>query len=239
MLVPRAVSAKGHYRARCPVQGTDTVKPASEQEESAPVRPRRAALLEKHLSTPGACIAGLIALVLFLLVEGTLPRLAQVIVLGLLTRAAGKRLLYSYFIFLMLSVVFFHLLIPEGRVLLSIGRLAITEGALLTGLHRGLTIIGLVFISLFSIRRDLKLPGKPGKLISATLRYFEQIYRKRKSASLARLVQYLDTILYDLEQLPLSTADGAARLRARDIPVIALVSGVLLLPFLYDVSIIG
>ena len=198
----------------------------------------RPAFLQKHLSTPGACIAGALALPLFLLVEHPLPRLVQVIILGLLALAAGKRLLYGYFFFLIISVTFFHLLIPQGRVLASIGQFAITEGALFSGLYRGLSIIGLVFISLFSIRRDLILPGILGRLIGTTLGYFEQIYQYRKSASLGRFVQRLDMVLYDLDGLQERSAGQRPKLRLSDLPVILLIVGLMSIVLFYDTSLI-
>jgi heptaprenyl diphosphate synthase len=156
----------------------------------------------RRLSTPGAFAAGLLSLPMYLLVTDPLPRLAQVVILGLLTLLAGKRLLYAYFFFLVLSVTFFHLLIPQGRVLFTIGTLSVTEGALFAGIYRGTTIIGLVFISLFSIRRDLYIPGTFGRLVSRTLRYFEHIYEYRKSASIGGLVARLDRVLFELTDRP-------------------------------------
>jgi uncharacterized membrane protein len=168
-------------------------------------------LLAGALSTPGAFAAGLISLPLYLLVTDPYLRLIQVLILALLTILAGKRLLYAYFFFLMLSVTFFHLLVPQGRVLATIAGLTITEGALLSGLYRGATIIGLVFISLFSIRRDLYIPGTFGRLVSRTLRYFEHIYEYRRSASIRGLVPRLDRVLFELSSgvSPLNSPDDA------------------------------
>ena len=208
-----------------------------DQIENSPTIVRKTPLLQKHLSTPAACIAGVISLPLFLIVDDPLPRLLQVIILGILVRAAGKRLLISYFVFLIFTVTFFHLLIPQGRVLLSIAQLSITEGALFAGLYRGLSIIGLVFISLFSIRRDLQLPGTIGRLIGVTLRYFEQIYEYRKSARLNHLVKYLDKVLFDIEQLPFKlSTEAATRISVKDVVIITAIATLLLLPLVVQPS---
>lgn len=178
-------------------------------------RSRRWGPLQQLLSTNAAFIAGLSVLPIYLITQDPAARFIQVLTLGVLTRMAGKRLLYTYFIFLLASVTFFHALVPQGRVLAYIGGFAITRGALLSGLGRGLTIIGFVFISLFSIRKDLKIPGTLGKLISATLRFFEHIYEFRKQARIGGLVGRIDRVLFELSDLPFeetreSSTDGAS-----------------------------
>ncbi len=192
--------------------------------------PIRTPLLQKYLSTSGAFIAGIISLPIFLSVEHPLPRLAQVLILGVLARASGKRLLYAYFGFLIVTVSIFHLFIPQGRVLLAIGNIVITEGALFAGLYRGLSVIGFVFISLFSIRKNLRLPGTIGRLISASLNYFELIYDHRRSANRQNLIGSLDRVLSILSEHPPQTDTEKLTLRLRDIPVIVLIAGALLLP---------
>ncbi|MGI9256552.1 MAG: Gx transporter family protein [Salinispira sp.] len=192
--------------------------------------PLHAPPLQKYLSTSGAFIAGIISLPIFLSVGHPLPRFVQVLILGVLARAAGKRLLYAYFGFLILTVSIFHLFIPQGRVLLSIGNIVITKGALFAGLYRGLSVIGFVFISLFSIRKNLRLPGTIGLLITASLNYFELIYDHRRSANRQNLIGSLDRVLSILSEHSPQTDTEKLTLRLRDIPVIVLIAGALLLP---------
>ncbi len=214
----------------------DTAKSATARRRTT----RFPSVLVTHLSTPGAFAAGVLSIPLYLLATEPLARIIQVVILGVLTLMAGKRLFYAYFIFLMLSVTFFHILIPQGRVLGEIAGFAITEGALLSGLYRGSTIIGLVFLSLFSIRRDLHIPGNFGNLVSRTLRYFEHIYEYRRAASIGGLVQRLDRVLFELSDSPPEDAGDSQvkRLpRAADWPVILLIVASLALPLLLQTGV--
>ena len=60
---------------------------------------------------------------------------------------------------------------------------------------KGFTIVGLVFISLFSIRSDLALPGRLGGLLGRTFFYFEKILEGRKRLEPRRLIASIDAIL--------------------------------------------
>ncbi|AHC14732.1 Gx transporter family protein [Salinispira pacifica] len=216
-LAGRSVHSSPSIPADSPEEEEGKIPDLSEYDErqssETPRRRRRRAPLQRLLSTNAAFIAGLSVLPIYLLTTDPAARFIQVLILGILTRMAGKRLLYTYFIFLLASVTFFHALVPQGRVLTYIGGFAVTRGALLSGLGRGLTIIGFVFISLFSIRRDLKIPGTLGKLISATLRFFEHIYEFRKKARIGGLVARLDRVLFELSALPFQEDGEAAEAR--------------------------
>lgn len=99
-------------------------------------------------------------------------RIVQVLMCYLLASRV-KRVHIFYFVILSSSVVFFHLLVPNGRVLWEFWIFRITEGALREGLFRGFTIIGFVFISLWCISPRLTLPTSLGALLSTSVRYFE------------------------------------------------------------------
>lgn len=196
------------------------------------------AFLQTHLTTPGAFTAGLISMVLYIFVDDPLLRIIQVVILGVLCSLSGKRLLYGYFLFMMASVTFFNILVPQGRVLFQIGSFAVTQGALMTGIYRGSTIIGLVFISLFSIRRDLYIPGRFGTLVGLTLRYFEHIYDFRRGLKLSALAQRADQVLYELSSDPdieIEPNDRPKRLPTLgDVPIILLISVFMAGPLVYQ-----
>ncbi len=126
-------------------------------------------------------------------------RVVQVLLFAGLSTVAGKKIKWLYFVVMVSSVTFFNLLTPMGRVLVSAGPFAITEGALRNGVMKGLTIIGLVFISLFSIRPELKLPGRLGGLLVRLFYYFERIVEtKRRKLEARRLIGSIDDILDSL-----------------------------------------
>ena len=122
-----------------------------------------------------------------------------VMALGLgLAAASGKRISLPYFTFLVFTVVVFNLLLPEGKVWFAIGPWAVTEGAFFLGLGKGFTFAGLVFISLGSISRDLRLPGKFGALWGKTFSWYEQLMDQRQSLKPRALLLSLDRLLEGL-----------------------------------------
>ncbi len=136
-----------------------------------------------------------------------LGQLASFLVLA---RLAGKRIRYGYFIGFILAITAFNLLTPLGRVLLELGPFVVTEGALELGIRKGLTIVGLVFISLFSIRRDLVLPGRLGALLGRSFLYFERLLDARGGIQARRLVASIDDALDRLLPIAEIGANGSA-----------------------------
>ena len=122
-----------------------------------------------------------------------------IMTLGLgLALAAGKRVSLGYFAFLVTTVVGFNLLLPEGKVWVQLGPWPLTEGAFFLGLGKGFTFAGLVFLSLASISRDLRLPGKFGALWGRTFSWYEQLMDQRKVLKPRALLMSLDRLLESL-----------------------------------------
>ena len=119
---------------------------------------------------------GLMALPAYLLQGDLAIRLAQVVLFGALARVAGKRLQWVYFLSIMVTITVFHVIVPSGAVLAEIGGFRITLGALRTGVFKALTIVGMVFISLVSVRADLRLPGTLGSLAGKIFWSFERMW---------------------------------------------------------------
>jgi hypothetical protein len=102
-------------------------------------------------------------------VKGTL-----FLLLYLFLPISGKKIRIFNGLILFGAVLFFQLLSPRGAILWERGPFLITDGALEEGLLRGMTLLGLVNLSLISIRPGLVLPGKGGALLARTLFYFGQ-----------------------------------------------------------------
>lgn len=115
--------------------------------------------------------AGMLVLVSYLLIDDIGFRLLQVCLFYFLA-ASEKQIKLHYYVFLVLSVLFFYLLVPAGRVLYQFGPISITQGALEDGLFRGLTLSGYVFLSLWAISPQLKVPGNIGRMLSISLQFF-------------------------------------------------------------------
>ena len=155
-------------------------------------------LLARHTGPVHLFVTGTLTIVAFLLQSDLLIRIVQVLAFAVLATLSGKRIRWGYFLIMVSSITFFNLLTPLGRVLLTVGPLRITEGALRQGLLKGFAIVGLVFISLFAVRPDLRLPGTFGGTLARLFYYFERVLDTRRRVSASQLVESVDRILMDL-----------------------------------------
>ena len=136
---------------------------------------------------------GLVACLVF--TGGWVARGALAFLGVVLALASGKRVSFPYFLFLIATIVIFNLLLPEGRVWLQLGPWAITEGAFFLGLGKGFTFSGLVFFSLASVSRDLRLPGRFGALWGQTFSWYEQLMDQRQALKPRALLMSIDRLL--------------------------------------------
>jgi len=108
---------------------------------------------------------------------------------------SGKRVSLGYFAFLVASVVVFHLFLPVGQVWFRLGPVPVTEGAFFLGLGKGVTFAGLVFFSLSSVSRDLRLPGRFGAVWGKTFSWYEQLMDQRGALKPRALLLSVDRLL--------------------------------------------
>ena len=141
---------------------------------------------------------GLILIPGYLFLENPWAKLGLVVLFGFMAVMAGKRIRFGYYIILTASITFFHILTPLGRILFEIGPLRVTSGALGTGVMKGLTLCGLIFISLFSVSGKLRLPGKLGGLLARTFYFFEEILEGKTRISPRDFIGSLDRVLIQL-----------------------------------------
>lgn len=181
-------------------------------------------------------ITSAVILPAYLLQDELIVRMAQVLLFATLSTVAGKKIKWLYFVIMVGSITFFNLLSPMGRVMFSVGPLEVTQGALRNGVMKGVTIVGLVFISLFSIRPDLRLPGRLGGLLVRLFYYFERIVdTKRKKLEARRLIESIDDILDSLyrpgrpQEPPAAGTVATTALGASAMAVLVVTNWVLLL----------
>ncbi|AEJ60940.1 hypothetical protein Spith_0661 [Spirochaeta thermophila DSM 6578] len=142
-----------------------------------------------------ALFTGILVFLLFL-AQPSLPlRAVHTGILAFMAVLSGKRLKTGYFILFVGGITFFQLLIPRGKVLLELGPFPVTEEALLVGLEKGLTLCGLIFLSLFSVRKDLPLPGRLGTYFSRVFGYYAALMSTRDRISLRHPLESIDRIL--------------------------------------------
>lgn len=151
--------------------------------------------MKRNIAARDLFLAAMVILPAYLLHEDLVVRVAQVVLLAAAALLAGKRIFWLYFASVTLAVTAIHLLIPTGRVLFDLGPLPVTSGALRAGLFKGLSINGLVFLSLAGVRADLRLPGRLGPLVGDTFFAFEMIMARRPRLSRSGVIPAVDALL--------------------------------------------
>jgi heptaprenyl diphosphate synthase len=158
------------------------------------------------------CIAGLLIIPALVFNPNTFGRIAQFFLFWMLSWLSGKKQRPLLTIVVLISVTAFNLLVPYGKLLFSIGAFRITEGALLAGLHRAVTLEGLVMLSGTVIRRDLRLPGALGALIGESFRLFALLSGRKQLFDRKDILGSLDRLMIELseEETHESAAETAA-----------------------------
>ena len=173
--------------------------------------PRRQRInrLAPHVSPGHLFVTGIIVIACFLLQQNLIVRIAQVAAFAVIASLSGKRIRYGYFAIMVTSITVFNLLTPLGEVILRAGPLVITRGALTQGLLKGFAIPGLVFISLFAVSTDLRLPGRFGGIVARLFYYFEQLLEGRRQVRLRGFVESIDSLLLGLLESSPATGDDS------------------------------
>ena len=151
-------------------------------------------------------IAGLFIMLIFLFTSSLIFKTLQFLFFWFLLWLSGKKNRPHITLLLMAGIVFCNLLVPYGKVLAGFGPLKISQGALLTGLRRALTLEGLVMLSGAFVRTGLRLPGVPGALLGESFRLFALLQERRTAISRNHFIKGIDELMLELDQ---DTADEA------------------------------
>ncbi|MCL2192322.1 MAG: Gx transporter family protein [Treponema sp.] len=147
-------------------------------------------------------VAGLFMALIFLH-DRTLPGLiTHFLFFCLLVWVSGRRNNYIATAGFIVGIVFFNLLVPHGRVLLTLGPLQITQGSLFAGLERAITLSGLMMLSRVCVRNDLRLPGSIGSLLAEALRMLELMRGKLRKMNRGQIIAGIDGIMLEVETAP-------------------------------------
>jgi heptaprenyl diphosphate synthase len=144
------------------------------------------------------CISGLLIMPSLLFNPNTCGRIAQFLLFWFFVSLTGKKNNIVLTFFVIAGIVLFNLFAPYGRVLASFGIFKITEGALLSGIHRAVTMEGLIMLSKASIQKDLQLPGALGGLLGESLRVFAILTERKRRISPKTFVADIDAVLFDI-----------------------------------------
>jgi len=170
--------------------------------------------LQAH-ATPGALLAaGALLFPAFLLQQDLVLRALQIVIVTSLNALTGRRVRPAQFLVIAAGIVLFNLAIPTGKVLVAVLGLPLTEGALKTGLSKATVMIGLIALSQFSLRSDLRLPGWMGGLIGRSFYYFELIMSQSRRIDRKDIIGSIDRILIEV-QAGGGPASGSSRAPVR------------------------
>lgn len=169
-------------------------------QESPGVSPREARrrFCAKRFRTGDLCIAGLLMTAAFLCNPSTLLRTFQFLIFWFYAWLTGKKNNPLFTLAVMLGIVLFNLPVPYGKVIAEWGVFRITRGSLLGGIHKAVTLEGLIMLSKASIRPQLRLPGSFGSLLGESLRVFERIVDRKSLISRKRFIEGIDELMLEL-----------------------------------------
>jgi heptaprenyl diphosphate synthase len=142
--------------------------------------------------------AGLLMMPSILFNPSTEIRVFQFLFFTFLVLLSGKKPNALITLAVITGIIAFNLILPYGKVLFTIGRFEITEGALRAGIHRAVTFEALIMLSKASIREDLKLPGAFGELLGESLRLFAVMSSGKYRLTGIHFFSRLDKMLVDL-----------------------------------------
>jgi hypothetical protein len=161
--------------------------------------PRTALLPGLEVSPRVLFLGGALLFPPFLLQQDIVVRGGLILLFMVLNALAGRRVRVGQTVFVAAGIVLFNLVIPTGRVLAAPLGLPITEAALKSGLMKATAMTGLIFLSQFSVRSTLRLPGRMGGLIGRSLYYFEAIMSERARIDRHDIIGSLDSILLSMQ----------------------------------------
>jgi len=145
---------------------------------------------------------GLITVPAFLFQDRTLLRMTEAGLFPVLCVLAGRRVRILPGFILLLSVTVASLLVPYGAVLIRVCGFPVTAGALEFGLSRGFLLLGLFYLSKFSVSPGLRFPGSFGKGIGKVFYYFEKFSESRERILIRDLPGSLDAVLISVSRTP-------------------------------------
>jgi len=150
---------------------------------------------ERWISAEFLFFCGILSLPAFLFGEAVWAKTLLMAVYILLNAISGRKVKVLPNLVVAAGIVAANLFTPFGKILFRIGTFPVTEGALRIGLAKSATIIGLIYLSRFTIRSTIRIPGRVGEVFSLMLFYFERITEQKFKLERKNLWIDLDTLL--------------------------------------------
>ncbi len=155
--------------------------------------------IEKIISPSHLFICGLIIIPAFLLQQAMIFKVSQAFLFTVLCFLSNRKIKIIPVLLISISIIVSNLIIPSGKIFFYIGFFPITAGGLKTGIFKAATLIGLIHISRFSIRRSFRIPGEFGKTMGKIFYYFEKITEFKIFSSRSGFIKKIDFVLLSLQ----------------------------------------
>ena len=153
-------------------------------------------VVEQGTYLPKVAIASLLCIAAILLTQ-TLPYLALLtLIMYLLQLTARRKIRLLPPLMLLISLALLSLFEPNGKVLLSLGSVAFTEGSLNLACTKALRLMSLLAASQCLTASNPRLKGKAGSILLLDLAYFGQLsssFRATKGSLVNRIDQTLQS----------------------------------------------
>jgi heptaprenyl diphosphate synthase len=180
--------------------GKNTVLQENTAPSSAPPFRREGfrQIWEKTFRSGDLFIAALVMIPFFLLNSSILWRSVQFLLFWFFAFLSGKKNRPLVTLLVMAVIVIFNLQSPYGKVLADFGFFRITRGSLISGLHKALSLEGLIMLSHAALSPDLRIPGAFGKLLGSSLAMFERMSERRCLITRQHPIEGIDALLLEL-----------------------------------------
>jgi len=170
------------------------------RKEKKEEREEKKCIPHSPLPTPYSLFAFGLLVALIFIVSPLPVRAALFLGFCVFARVMGKKINPLITLAIIAGIVFFNLLVPYGKVLAVVGPLRITQGSLLAGIEKALTVEGLLMLSRACIRSDLRLPGKIGSLLGDSLRILELMREKKGLIRKGRIIAGIDQMMREIDK---------------------------------------
>ncbi|HKL86736.1 MAG TPA: Gx transporter family protein [Treponemataceae bacterium] len=139
--------------------------------------------------------AGFIFLFTLLFAPNIAVQASIVIFSVLLLLLSSKKIALVPVLLMSVSIIFFNLLSPFGKILAEPFGLKITEGALLLGIKKALTVEGMIFISRWMLLPGFSFPGKGGILLGQTFMVLRHLTERKSRFNPKEPIRSIDAIM--------------------------------------------
>lgn len=178
---------------------------------------------EERSAQRTATIALMVTIAAIIAADGLPALLAIMLLLYAMQASCRRKIRLTPPLALLFSLAVLSLAEPNGRVLLSFGRLAFTETALHNALSKALRLIALLSASQALVGTNVRLKGRIGSILTLTLAYFARLTHAFRNTS-GSIVNRIDQALLFTAREADEEASSTTAARPIHTPIVVLLA---------------